>query len=258
MNGLLEAAQRYAELGYPVFPCVPGRKTPLTRNGFRDASTDAEQIEAWWQRYPNANIAIPTAGLVVIDVDGPENGWLADQPERLAELASGCLAITPGGGKHYYFRSPDGIAIRCQTGLAPKVDVRADGGYVLAPPSIVGGKAYHWLEGLELVQPPDRQKILPGWLEKGGLMHAKIREWIEGRGFSPDNLSEQQINSLQDQAIHGHADIKMSLLLGAPWHRRSGIASGLVCESSRPGDEPVADWSNAEAPGRRFAASARG
>jgi ribosomal protein S25 len=47
---------------------------------------------------------------------------------------------------------------------APKVDVRADGGYVLAPPSIVGGKAYHWVEGLELDQPPDRQKILPGWL----------------------------------------------------------------------------------------------
>jgi predicted transcriptional regulator len=162
MSGLLEAAQRYAELGYPVFPCVPGRKTPLTRNGFHDATTDTEQIEAWWQRYPNANIAVPTAGLVVIDVDGPENGWLAEHPERVAELASGCVAVTPGGGRHYYFRQPNGETVRCQTGqLAPKVDVRAEGGYVLVPPSIVGGKAYRWVEGLELDQPRERQKPLP-------------------------------------------------------------------------------------------------
>ncbi len=165
MSGLLEAAQRYAELGFPVFPCVPGRKTPLTPNGFHAATTDTEQIEAWWQQYPNANVAIPTSRLVVIDVDGPENPWLADQPERYDELASGCLAITPRGGKHFYFRPPDGTEFRCQTGqLAPKVDVRAGGGYVLAPPSIVGGKSYRWVEGLELDQPLERLRPLPSWL----------------------------------------------------------------------------------------------
>jgi hypothetical protein len=165
MSGLLDAAQRYAELGYPVFPCVPGRKTPLTRNGFHDATTNAEQIDAWWQRYPNANVAIPTAGLVVIDVDGPENSWLTDEPERLNELAAGSVAVTPRGGRHYYFRQPDGVPIGCQTGqLAPQVDVRAAGGYVLVPPSIVGGKSYRWAEGLELDQPLDRQRSPPAWL----------------------------------------------------------------------------------------------
>lgn len=165
MTHFLAAALRYAELGFPVFPCAPGRKTPLTRNGFHDATTDAEQIEAWWQRYPSANIAIPTAGLVVIDVDGPENTWLVDQPERLLELASGSVAVTPRGGRHYYFHQPAGCAIRCQTGqLAPQVDVRAEGGYVLVPPSIVGGKAYRWVEGLELDQPGERQRDPPAWL----------------------------------------------------------------------------------------------
>ncbi|MCI0333666.1 MAG: bifunctional DNA primase/polymerase [Planctomycetes bacterium] len=165
MSELLDAALRYAELGYPVFPCASGRKIPLTPSGFHDATTDEAQIDTWWKRWPTANVAIATAGLVVIDVDGPENKWLADDPDRLLELASGCAALTPGGGRHYYFRQPDGDAIRCQTGqLAPRVDVRAEGGYALVPPSVVGGRSYRWVEGLELDQPRERQQPPPTWL----------------------------------------------------------------------------------------------
>ncbi|MFO0903709.1 MAG: bifunctional DNA primase/polymerase [Pirellulales bacterium] len=165
MSGLLEAALRYAELGYPVFPCVGGRKAPLTPNGFHDATTIAEQIETWWQRHPTANIAIPTAGLVVIDVDGPANAWLTDNPERLGDLLIGAVASTPGGGKHYIFRAPDGAAIRCRTGqIASKVDVRAEGGYILVPPSRVGGKPYQFAPGLELDQPRDQLPKPPAWL----------------------------------------------------------------------------------------------
>ena len=73
MNDLLAGALRYAELGYPVFPCALGRKQPVTSRGFLEATTDTSQIEAWWAKYPKANIGIPTTGLVVIDVDGPDN-----------------------------------------------------------------------------------------------------------------------------------------------------------------------------------------
>jgi hypothetical protein len=173
MRGLLEAALRYAELGYPVFPCVGGRKAPLTPNGFHDATTAAEQIEAWWQRHPTANIAIPTAGLVVIDVDGPANAWLADDSERLGDLLVGAVASTPGGGKHYIFRAPDGAAIRCRTGqLAPRVDVRAEGGYILVPPSRVGGKPYQFAPGLELDQARDQLPEPPAWLLSQLVEHA--------------------------------------------------------------------------------------
>ena len=65
MSKLLDAALRYARLGYPIFPCVPGGKAPLTPHGFQDATTDAEQIEVWWVEQPDANIGMPTAGLVV-------------------------------------------------------------------------------------------------------------------------------------------------------------------------------------------------
>jgi hypothetical protein len=49
---LLTAALRYAELGYRVFPCVPGTKAPLTEHGFHDASAEPEQIERWWAQHP--------------------------------------------------------------------------------------------------------------------------------------------------------------------------------------------------------------
>ncbi|MFQ5735126.1 MAG: bifunctional DNA primase/polymerase, partial [Planctomycetaceae bacterium] len=150
-SDMLEAALRYAELGYPVFPCAPGRKEPLTANGFLDATTNEERIEQWWSQRPNANIAIATAGLLVVDVDFGSD-WLSDDPDRLAELACGALSLTANGGRHYVFRQPDSRQWRNTTGaLAEHVDTRADGGYILVPPAILtGGKAYRWSPGLEL------------------------------------------------------------------------------------------------------------
>jgi hypothetical protein len=166
MNGLLAAALRYAELGYQVFPCIPGGKTPLTKHGFRDATTDAEQIEQWWTLHPTANVAIATTGLLVIDVDGEGNNWLVDAPERRLELAAAPMSLTPGGGQHYIFRPSDGRSYRGHAGrLAPHVDVRADGGYIVVPPSILaGGNGYRWGEGLALDVPPAQLPEPPAWL----------------------------------------------------------------------------------------------
>ncbi len=139
MNRLLTAALRYADLGYRVFPCAPGRKTPMTANGFKDATTDAERIEAWWKDEPAANVGIATEGLVVVDVDTRGNLWLADDHDRQAGLATAPLSLTANGGKQYVFRQPPGKAWRNTTGkLAPKVDTRADGGYIVAPPVCPG------------------------------------------------------------------------------------------------------------------------
>jgi hypothetical protein len=162
---LLAAALRYAEMGYPLFPCAPGGKAPLTEHGFHDATIDPEQIERWWTQHPSANIGIPTHGLVVIDIDGDGNPWPGG-PERMLDLAAGPMALTPRGGSHRLFRQPAGKHWRCTEGrLAPKVDTRADGGYIVAPPSIVeGGKAYRWAPGLELDDPPDRLPEPPPWL----------------------------------------------------------------------------------------------
>jgi len=61
-----------------VFPCAPGTKRPLTERGFLDATKDPAQIKRWWVKTPNANVAIATAGLIVIDVDR-ESTWMDDK-----------------------------------------------------------------------------------------------------------------------------------------------------------------------------------
>ncbi len=159
---MLQAALRYAALGYPVFPCVPGGKAPATAHGFLDATTDAGQIEAWWTARPNANIGMPTAGLLVVDVDGEDNPWPGADLEGLGECPA---SQTPRGGRHYIFRQPAGEHWCNTTGrLAPKVDTRANGGYIVLPPSVVGGRPYQWIIPLETG--PAEQAEVPAWLRE--------------------------------------------------------------------------------------------
>jgi hypothetical protein len=161
---LSEAATRYAELGYPVFPCVPGTKKPLTPNGFKDATTDVARIEAWWSQFPAANVAIAAEGLLVLDVDGPDNPWLRGD-ERLMDLARGPVAQTPRGGRHHVFRQPHGRAWRStESRLAPHIDTRADGGYFLVAPSKTENGMYRWLPDFELTDSRDKLPEPPAWL----------------------------------------------------------------------------------------------
>jgi hypothetical protein len=142
----LEAAQRYAAHGWPVFPCVPGEKVPVTRRGFLDASTDAERIAAWWKSDPDRNVAIATGapGPDVVDVDqhgAAGNGFAAWNHARRAGLVSDPQAIvrTPGGGMHAYFAGTDQRSGKI---TGQHLDFRAGGGYVIAPPSAVAGRRY--------------------------------------------------------------------------------------------------------------------
>jgi len=170
---LLQAALRYAELGYPVFPCVPGGKAPATPHGFLDATTDASQIEAWWTARPLANIGMPTAGLLVVDVDGADNPWPGEDLEGLGDCP---LSMTPRGGRHYIFRQPAGKSWSSTAGrLAPKVDTRANGGYIVLPPSVVGSKPYQWVRALEagLADQPETPAWLGARVEGGADLFAK-------------------------------------------------------------------------------------
>lgn len=164
MSEMLDAATQYAELGYAVFPCISGDKKPLTEHGCRDASLDIERITEWWTAWPGANVAIATDGLVVIDVDGDRNDWLTNEPERLLELAQAPLALTPSGGRHYVFRAPQGRRYRGSAGrLAPKVDIRADGNYIVVAPSVLaGGKRYQWINPHDV--PIESLPEPPAWL----------------------------------------------------------------------------------------------
>jgi Bifunctional DNA primase/polymerase, N-terminal len=145
----LSHALAYAARGWPVFPCQPGQKIPATGHGYRDASTDPGQITSWFTRNPRFNLAIATGapGPDVLDVDqhGPAgDGFTALIRLRDARLLHGAAAYvrTPSGGMHAYF-----TGTRQHNGHLPAhhLDFLATGGYVLAPPSTVGGKPYRIL-----------------------------------------------------------------------------------------------------------------
>jgi putative DNA primase/helicase len=162
-----QAALYYARRGWPVLPLKPGEKLPLTEHGYKDASTDERTIQTWWTRWPDANIGVATgaaSGLAVLDVD-PRNGG----NESLQALTSqhGPLPATPtvwtgGGGFHYYFTVPQGVSIRTRK-VAPGVELKAEGGYVVAPPSAhPSGRPYRWLPGHS---PKDLKPApIPDWL----------------------------------------------------------------------------------------------
>lgn len=169
-------ALSYAAMGWKVIPihnptadgCSCGRdcgspgKHPRTQNGVKDATADSEQIAAWSEKWPGSNLAVATgsdSGIVVLDVDR-DKGGLDSLYEQVKEHGpfDTLTAITGGGGRHYLFQHPGG-RVKNAVDLWPGVDVRADGGYIVAPPSEhVSGERYEW-ENLSVSIKP-----LPDWL----------------------------------------------------------------------------------------------
>jgi hypothetical protein len=164
VNPVLNSAMDYAQKGYRVFPVRPGDKRPATTNGFHDATTDPGQIEAWFGNNPQLNIGIPTGGMLVVDIDPEGLNWLEEDAEKHASLTDAPWARTPRGGHHFWFRQPEGMELRNSVSrLAPGVDTRATGGYVVVAPSRTGEGAYAWVEGHEL-PPIDQLPEPPLWL----------------------------------------------------------------------------------------------
>lgn len=139
---LSAAAREFAFAGVPVFPCVAFGKRPATEHGFHDATTDLDQVEAWWRQSPAANIGVPTgaaAGAVVVDVDvhGPVDGRAGFDRAARAGLVDGweLLVRTPTGGRHAYYPATPGTEQRSWQAARAGIDFRGDGGYIIVPPS---------------------------------------------------------------------------------------------------------------------------
>jgi Bifunctional DNA primase/polymerase, N-terminal len=169
-DATLRQALAYAARSWPVFPCHLGQKTPATAHGYRDATTDPEQITAWFGRNPHWNLAIATGtpGPDVLDVDehGPAgNGYAAfAKLNRAGLLNSAAVYVrTPSGGLHAYFRGSDQRNGHLAT---HHLDFRSRGGYVLAPPSLIDGKPYQLIRTVEA---------------DGGLDWAKVTGLLEPR-----------------------------------------------------------------------------
>lgn len=163
----MTSLSQYLARGWRIFPChsiesgwcsckqadcpSPG-KHPRTAHGVNDASTDPEVVRSWWTRWPTANWAVACgadSGLVVVDIDERKGGY--DEFDRWVDesLADGVpetlRANTGGGGQHLFFRYPSDGTVKNRVNWLPGVDVRAEGGYVVLPPSNhVSGGSYSW------------------------------------------------------------------------------------------------------------------
>ncbi|MCX5784572.1 MAG: phage/plasmid primase, P4 family [Elusimicrobia bacterium] len=200
----LKWALSLAEQGWPVFPLEPNGKKPITRNGFKDATTSAEAIQQWWERNPDANIGLATgvvSGIAAVDIDVKKG---AKGRESAAGLNGGLpptlKVLTPSGGWHLYYVCPEG-GLRSRNGLLPGVDLKADGGYVVAPGSTIDGKAYEWNnaeehlsamseEILALTRKPVQPPSLTGALRDGtrNSTLASIAGTMRRRGMSAGEI----------------------------------------------------------------------
>lgn len=175
-------------LGVPVFPCAADKR-PLTTRGFKDASADPDAIRAMFNRPDAALIGVPTgaaSGWCVVDVDVKEGArgmhWLN---ARSADLVATRRHKTQSGGLHLVFTVPDGVEVRNSASrVAPGVDVRGEGGYVIAPPS----PGYSVADASEPAEMPDWLVVACGKPERDDTAHLlaspanaeRLRRSIEG------------------------------------------------------------------------------
>ena len=243
---LMETALWYGEHGLPVFPvhcvrnglcscrqsdCAHPAKHPRTARGFLDATKDPKCITEWWTKWPDANIAIPTgaaSGLLAIDID-PRNGgdesWEAlilehGRPPETAEQISG------GGGRHIFFRDP-GVPVPKE--LAPGIDVKSSGGYIIVEPSVhPSGQQYAWdgLAGKEAL-----------------LGVAPAPEWLTSLFASARNRTSRPSAPANRKWLEGERNNQLTSLAGSM--RRRGMApqsitAALLAENEHRCDPPLA------------------
>ena len=206
MNVLREAALGYAHRGWRVFPlhgivngtCTCGRKDcsspgkhPLVRRGLYEATTDPKKIQSWWRRWRCANVGIATgavSGVVVIDIDLPA---AFESLARLieAKLPTTLTGLTGGGGVHLIYSSSDealGNSAGRLPGLAgelPGLDLRGNGGYIVAPPSVHRSRGvYEWLDANRPVA------AAPNWLKQPERVYVALDD-VEGTTFDGDGTA---------------------------------------------------------------------
>ncbi|MDP9854522.1 bifunctional DNA primase/polymerase [Agrobacterium tumefaciens] len=223
----LELAQHYVAQGWPVFPCrshaeenvdqatgeiiTLSEKTPLTPNGFKGATRFARIIERWWSDWPDAAVGLPTGektGFFALDIDnkpGGANGfdWLSEMEAEHGPLPDTARVTSPNGGLHIYFKYV--VGTRNRGALGAGVDIRSEGGYVLAAGStMANGRSYKWeTDTREIADAP--AWLLDLLLPKSAPAHTQY------------SLSAATNNAYVDAAV----DRELADLAGAPMGTRN-------------------------------------
>ncbi len=222
------AALGYAARGWSVVPIQPRGKRPLVAwREFQQRAATPDEVNHWFRHWPDANVGIVTgrvSGLVVVDVDTRHGG--ADSVAA-AEAEHGPLpvtveAATGGGGRHLYFAHP-GVAVANRVAIRPGIDLRGDGGCVVAPPSVhPSGRRYAWVAGrapgeCALAAPPAHFFGQAGAVRQLGHSRPYWRRLIrEGIAEGARNAT---VASLTGHLLWRGVDVDVVLELMLAWNR---------------------------------------
>lgn len=234
-------AVAHALRGWSVIPIEPRGKRPLLPwLQFQQRRAAVAEIESWFQRWPDANVGLVTgriSGIVVLDID-PRHGGLESLAEW--ERGQGRLPVSPevrtgGGGRHIYFAHPGGTLAN-RVAVRPGIDLRADGGCVVAPPSLhATGRRYDWVASCS----PDDVPLaaVPDWLVQvmraAGHSGHTTTYW---RRLVREGVAEGERNntlaSLAGNLLWNGVDPEVALELLLAWNRTR-------CRPPLPDDEVV-------------------
>lgn len=191
-NENVKYALKYASLGLSVIPIRRGDKKPLLDSWreFQSRRATEEEIREWWARWPQANIGLVTgqiSRIVVLDID---NGGLETIKANGFPLPPTWVSQTGSGGFHYLYKWP-GKEIGNFVRKLPGLDLRADGGYIVAPPSIhTNGQQYKWLiaPGEEELADP------PAWL-------LEVAETPKGKKLEPQDWETTLVEGQRNEEL---------------------------------------------------------
>ena len=225
-NRTAEIAGSYLSRGWSVLPVRPRDKRPLIRwQSLQKARPSQVDVERWFQRWPDANLGIVTgeiSNLIVLDIDPKHGGSesLDALERRFGRLPATVEARTGGGGRHLYFAHP-GQPLHNRAGIGPGIDLRGDGGYIVAPPSVhPSGKPYEWLPA----RSPDEltPTSMPRWLlmESGTRSSRSLDDWytLVRKGVSQGQRNST-IASLTGHLLRHGVDSRIALELLLAWNR---------------------------------------
>ena len=248
-----DAALGYARRGWAVFPIRPGEKRPACAHGCLDATTDEAQIHDWWGLQPDAGVGIAcgaaSGGLLVLDLDKGHGAGEADGEEWVQEwqadngpLPETLAARTGGGGVHLFYRYEPVPGEKLRGSANPRlgVDIRADGGYVVAAPTLHdSGRRYAW--------ETDRE---PAWADADvmALVEAVRPRAERSTGAEPATAGGSGWGPRQDDEYPGCAEGGRNVTLHK-WlcSKRGGGADDAAIErmafaANQRNVPPLADW----------------
>ena len=216
----MKAALAYARLGWAVIPlhhvladgacscgspkCTSQGKHPRFSSWPTDATTDAEQIDAWWAKNPEANVGIATgakSGVFAVDLDGERGAdWWARFEAQHGPVHT-TTAITGSGGRHLIFRMPAHGIRNSAKSIAPGVDVRGDGGQIVGAPSRSAKGPYRWAPGLDPWKTPPAEAPV----QLLALLNTapKARPAEDTRGYYPP-ASAEVLDAVREEIGRAH------------------------------------------------------